>query len=261
MKFSPQSKSRSPTEADVILTTNLVNEARISYQRNATIDTEPSPFTDSSVGITSLTAAAGVTPNYDNLSYFTVGSGSGGFSFGPHYFFNGNFPKTSMNGRTRFPGRMESTRSGRALRPSAFSFREATPATRAEIPHSFLWGLPDRTGRMRDRRGQCRMQWEHIKQPFHRGKFSASPTASFSYAIRVLDLDGFVQDDFKVTSHLTVNLGLRWEYDGLPNVTNGSSVTIYQAWRRRVRCPQLLPRAHWLASSFPGTTLVPLWTD
>jgi outer membrane receptor protein involved in Fe transport len=38
--------------------------------------------------------------------------------------------------------------------------------------------------------------------------------ANFPYQFRATILDAFVQGDFKLTSRLTLNLGLRWEYDG-----------------------------------------------
>jgi hypothetical protein len=44
---------------------------------------------------------------------------------------------------------------------------------------------------------------------------------------RINAFDAYVQDDFKVNRKLTVNLGLRWEYDGFPDDISGQFTNVW----------------------------------
>ena len=51
-----------------------------------------------------------------------------------------------------------------------------------------------------------------------------------SHSFRVSDLDAFVQDDYKVNSHLTLNLGLRWEAFGAISDSRGRLTDFWPAF-------------------------------
>ncbi len=57
------------------------------------------------------------------------------------------------------------------------------------------------------------------------------------HGYRMKNTDWFVQDDFRVTSRLTLNLGLRWEYDGQLSDKYGNAVNLWPGAAAAVPVP------------------------
>ncbi|HEV8591309.1 MAG TPA: TonB-dependent receptor, partial [Pyrinomonadaceae bacterium] len=62
-------------------------------------------------------------------------------------------------------------------------------------------------------------------------------------SLKVNEYAAFIQDDFRMTPRLTVNLGLRWEYQGLPDpvLANTSTVVIPRDGRTLAEATSTLP--------------------
>ena len=185
--------------------------------RYVTNNSAATPYTNQQVGATDI------TPGSDSLSYYTIGTpgqaGSVGFSFGQHPFFNAFWLANQFGWADQV-----SWTHGR------HSIRTGFEADRIEASISAPYGdrgnvvfnsFPDfligRAGCAPVSAG-CNGSFESNVGHTMFGSAEAINPSIF----RVSMFGGFVQDDIKVSSRLTVNVGLRWEYDGFPIDKHGA---------------------------------------
>jgi len=210
-----------------VLSNNMVNEARVSYQRVIAVASTVSNNTNSQFGITDL------TPGVDNLSEVTI-KGLGGLSFGSNTAFGLNNTSNQFEGADQ----VSWTHGKHSFRFGAEGQHVINDASSAGSGYmnvtfktfqDFLLGLPTcavgATGPV--------VTIPNTKSiggvPCNGGTASNIQTvggttqafAGYRYMFRLNYINAFAQDDIKVTSRFTLNAGVRWEWDGFPTVANG----------------------------------------
>ncbi len=221
------------------LTPNLVNEARVSMQRNIVGPQNEVPVTDTQVGITPL------VPSINTLDTITV---SGLMAFGGRGNLGTLMEDTSLEAADQI-----SWSHGKHTVRAGFEFERdrenwqyagvAIGALTFQTFEDFLLGLPGCAPSLSA--AACAASaaagttnGSSTSNISSSGSIvSATPPGGVDHGYRIAAASAFLQDDFKVRSNLTLNLGLRWEYDGLVSDNRGLLTNIWPSLINTVNVP------------------------
>ena len=207
-----------------IITNSIVNEGRVSYQRNlAQTNAQAVP------GVTN--AQLGITPNVPGVVLpppFAI-SASGFSILGG--INNGTF---SVTNQTQIADQISLSRGRHTMRAGFEWEQNAWPITWSGTRGNFtvgsfndlLVGGPQNTATGQPGNiNQCLFCTRSAPQGIIHGYYATGGSA-------------FFQDDFKASSKLTFNLGVRWEYNGALNDKYGN---LSQIWVSRLQAVPLPP--------------------
>ncbi len=177
-----------------ILTPTFVNEVLVDYSRNRGVLTSQSKITDDSLGITPGDPTFPKMPTIAVVGQFSVGGN-----------FNDDSDSTvnqyQYSDQVAWTHGKHTIRAGFAYERAQFDFND--PGPRRGIL-DFL-SFPDFL---------LGMSAAQNGTSFSNISLSEGIAGSLSKAYRASNYASFVQDDFKFSSRLTLNLGMRWEING-----------------------------------------------
>ena len=218
-----------------IVTNSIVNEGRVSYQRNLAQTNAQAP-----PNVTN--AQLGITPNVPGVQLPpAIAISASGFSI-LGGINNGTF---SVTNQTQIADQISFSRGRHTMRAGFEWEQNAWPitwsGTRGNLTvgsfNDLLVGGPQNTATGQPGNiNQCLYCTRSAPQGIIHGYYAAGGSA-------------FFQDDFKASSRLTLNLGVRWEYNGALNDKYGN---LTQIWVSRLQAVPLPPSGP--TTSGPGVS-------
>jgi hypothetical protein len=216
-----------------LLTPSLVNQARISFQRIIQEGTDQVPYTPQQIGLKPMIPTQTQPPVMVIIGAFSIGGGL--------------YPSNSPTNQIQIADQISWNKGNHTLR-TGFEYEWIQwNLVFAGLGRGFLFigGFPDL---LIGRKG-CTT--EPGCGPGNPGATNGSPSSNILsclfcvrggpngiiHGYRMRNANIFVQDDWKVTSKLTVNLGVRWEYNGTLSDVYGNLTNIWTSELRKVPVP------------------------
>jgi len=197
---APEVQQFSNTNAVLKLTTivsnTLVNEARASFQRLFSLlkDDVPAGWTPQNLGITPIVPSQTQGPP---ISFLINGFGVGGFLE----------PAFSPTNQYQFQDQVSWSHGRHTIRAGAEVEKAEWNLDFAGLERGWLFMGSFTNLLAANNPG-------NIFQCLFCVSSGPVPAGGIIHAYRETNLNAFVQDDWKVSSRLTLNMGVRWEYDG-----------------------------------------------
>ncbi len=221
-----------PTQYAVVkltstLTNNLVNEARFSGQRSVGEPMNTTPFTNEQVGMASL------EPQVQSLNGITI---TGLFQFGAQLKNATDKYNTAWEASDQL-----SWSHGKHTIRTGFEYEHdyqnwhfpglAIGALTFASFQDFLIGLPGCSPVQLAGGTSCAVAGTNGSAQSNISKSGNSvgitPPGGEDFEFRGPSANAFVQDDFKANSHLTLNIGVRWEWFPLNTAANGENTNVW----------------------------------